>query len=77
MTPLHHFGEWLRQLLIAVPMPAARALFVGALVLVLWWVVRLPRSETTPPGGAKRWDQDLKVGAIAALILQIVIYSLF
>ncbi len=74
MTPLHHFGEFLRQCLHSIPMPAVRALFVGTLVVLLIWVLRLPRSATTPPDGVKRWDENLKLGATAALLIQILVY---
>lgn len=75
MTPLHHFGEFVRNLLLQVPLSAVRVLFVGTLVALLVWVLTLPASETTPPGGATRWDENLKYGAALALILQIVIYT--
>jgi hypothetical protein len=29
-----------------------------------------------PPGGAKRWDENLKIGAAIAIAIQILIYSL-
>ena len=77
MSPLHHFGEFLRGLLVAVPMPAVRFLFVATLLALLIWVIRLPRSATTPPGGAKRWDEHLKPVAGIAIIIQIVIYWMF
>lgn len=77
MTPLHYFGEALRQLLQAVPLSLVRGLFVGTLVIVLLWVMRLPRSETTPTHGATRWDENLKLGAGLALVIQILIYSFF
>lgn len=77
MTPLHSFGESLRQLLQAIPLGWVRLLFVGTLVVVLLWVLRLPRSETTPVDGATRWDENLKLGAGLALIAQILIYSFF
>ena len=75
MTLLHSFGEALRQLLQVIPLSWVRLLFVGTLVVVLLWVVRLPRSETTPAEGATRWDENLKFGAGLALIIQILIYS--
>lgn len=76
MTPLHQFGEFLRQTLQTVPLPAVKLLFVASLVALLVWVLRLPQSATTPPGGAKRWDENLKTGAAVALVIQIVIYAL-
>ena len=77
MTPLHELGDTLRTWLLAVPLPAARGLFVVTLAVVLIWVWRLPLHVTTPPGGARRWDENLKLGATAALVIQIVIYCFF
>ena len=76
MTPLHYFGEFLRQALQTIPLLAVKILFVASLVALLVWVLRLPQSATTPPGGAKRWDENLKLGAALALAIQILIYSL-
>lgn len=75
MTPLHQIGEQLRQLLVAIPLPAIRILFVASLLLLFVWVMRLPREVTSPVDGAKRWDENLKLGAGLALLIQIVIYS--
>ncbi len=75
MTPLHRFGEFLRQSLEMIPLALVRVLFVASLVVLLIWVLRLPSSATTPPGGARRWDENLKVGASIALIIQILIYT--
>jgi hypothetical protein len=76
MTWLHEFGDLLRGALLAVPLPVVRALFVGLPLVVLLWVLRLPASATTPPGGARRWDENLKLGASLALLIQVVIYTL-
>ena len=76
MTPLHYFGEFLRQALQTIPLLAVKILFVASLVALLVWVLRLPESATTPPGGARRWDENLKLGAALALAIQILIYSL-
>jgi hypothetical protein len=76
MTPLHRFGEFLRETLMLIPLSAVRILFLASLVAVLLWVLSLPRERTEPPGGAKRWDANLKVTAAIALLIQIVIYSL-
>ena len=76
MTPLHSIGEWLRTLLLEVPLPAVRALFLLTLIGLAAWVVRLPKTATCPPEGAKRWDENLKIGALLALAIQIVIYAL-
>jgi hypothetical protein len=75
MTPLHQFGEFLRQSLQSIPLWMVRVLFVTSLCVLLVWVLRLPRSATMPPGGAKRWDENLKIGASVAILIQILIYS--
>ncbi len=75
MTPLHQFGELLRQSLTAVPLSWVRLFFVATLLALLIWVMLLPTEQTTPEGGAKRWDENLKLGAALALIIQIVIYA--
>jgi hypothetical protein len=76
MTPLHHFGDALRNLMLTIPLPAVRGLFLLTLVVLLIWVLRLPTAAVTPTGGAKRWDENLKVGAAVALLLQIAIYAI-
>ena len=75
MTPIHRFGDFLRETLMRVPLSAVRILFLASLVAVLVWVILLPRERTEPPGGAKRWDANLKVTAVLALLIQIVIYA--
>lgn len=77
MSPLHQFGESIRSLLLSIPLPAVRALFVLTLVALLIWVLRLPESRTSPPGGARRWDENLKLTACLAILIQIIIYAIF
>jgi len=72
VTPLHVVGEFLRELLLRVPLGAARALFVGTLVVLLIWVLRLAPEETT--GRAGGTHHNLKPWAALALLVQIVIY---
>ena len=76
MTPLHQFGDLLRDALSAIPLWSVRALFVGSLIAVLLWLLRLPRSATTPWDGRARWDENLKTTASIALLIQIAIYAL-
>ena len=73
---LHGIGDFLRSTLMLIPLWAVRVLFLARLAAVLLWVLSLPRERTEPPGGAKRWDGNLKITASIALLIQIVIYSL-
>lgn len=74
MTPLHQLGQFFREWLQSIPMFAVRSLFVGSLVLILIWLLRLPKQAVTPATGAQRWDENLKPIAATAILLQILIY---
>jgi len=76
MTPLHQFGEFVRQALATIPLPAARALFIALLVAVLIWTLLLPREATTPTGHSGRLTENLKLWAAVALLIQLAIYTL-
>lgn len=75
-TPLHDFGGLVREALLHVPLWGARALFIALPALVLLWVLRLPREETTDPAAADGRGSNLKWGAAVALCVQIAIYAL-
>jgi hypothetical protein len=75
MTPLHYFGEFLRDLLAAVPLVWVRVLFVGLPLAVMVWVVSLPKESTRPQAGRTHWAENLKIWAVLALLVQIVIYA--
>jgi len=88
MTPLHHFGDFVRESVELIPLSWVRIVFVAIPFLILVWVLMLPRSETTPgattpddkiPGEDRpvRWDENLKIGASLALGFQILVYYLF
>ncbi len=83
MTPLHHFGNFVRESVELIPLSWVRIVFVAIPVLILIWVLMLPKSETTPgdeiPGEDRpvRWDENLKIGASLALGFQIIIYTIF
>ena len=76
MTPLHSLGDWLRGVLLQIPLSAARALFVVTLLALLVWVLMLPRSQTSPGDERPRLSENLKIWASIALLIQIVIYLL-
>lgn len=74
MSPLHHVGEFLRELLLRVPLGLARGLFVATLLALLLWVWLLPSSQTRPPHRPPRPSENLKLWAGLALLIQIAIY---
>ena len=71
MTPLHRIGAFFRELMLRVPMPVVRAIFVGSLLVVLLWVL-LRKGE----GEDARQARTLKIWAAAAIAIQIAIYAL-
>jgi hypothetical protein len=75
MTLLHHIGDFLRELLLRVPLGAARGLFVLTMIAVMLWVLSLPKRETADPASAAA-ARDLKPWAVLALLVQVVIYAL-
>ncbi len=75
-TPLHWIGESVRDLLLLVPLPMVRVLFLTLLAVVLLWILSLPRRETTAPESDGRSGANLKVGAAIALVMQLAIYTL-
>ncbi len=77
MTVLHWFGDVLRSQLILVPLPVARWMFLGLLLMLMGGIVQLPSSETTPTDRQSKWYEDLKIWAWLALIFQVVVYSIF
>lgn len=77
MTPLHHIGNAIREAMLAVPLPAVRILFILVPLVLLIWVLFLPASQARPPGKRKNVKDNLKIWAALALVIQIVLYSMF
>ncbi len=75
MTPLHTIGESIREALLLIPLPAVRVLFIAIQIALLIWVLRLPRSETTPPDDGGGWASNLKIWGSLALLMQVVVYA--
>jgi hypothetical protein len=76
MTPLHWLGQEVQQLAVSVPLPVVRAMFIAVPMVLLVWVLRLPREQTAAADGTGRLDENLKLWASLALIVQIIIYSM-
>jgi hypothetical protein len=76
MTPLHSVGDFFRELLGRVPLWFAQAIFIAVPLVLLAWLIFVPRSQATPENGGG-WFSDLRLWAAAALMLQTAIYALF
>ena len=75
MTPLHWIGNFFRELLLTIPLPVVRGIFLAIPIVLLVWVLLLPPTMTTPPGEPRRLATDLKTWAAISLLVQILIYS--
>ena len=77
MTFLHSIGDSLRQFLEQVPLSAARWLIIALFLVLLFWIVQLPTTRANPNDLQSRWYEDLRIWAWLAVMIQIVIYSVF
>ena len=77
MTVFHWIGDFLRTQLDRVPLFAARWLFIGLYLVLIYWLVQLPSKETNPTDRPHHWSKDLKNWAWLTLLLQVIIYSVF
>ena len=77
MTFLHWIGETLRLQLERVPLSVARWLLIGVFLVLMFWVVQLRSSEATPSDRQSKWYEDLRIWAWLALMMQVIIYSVF
>jgi hypothetical protein len=76
MTPLHVWGEFIRRLLLSVPLPVVRILFILVPLALLVWVLFLPKKEVTQREGSGSLGGNLKLWAAIALLIQILLYAL-
>jgi len=70
-------GEWLRDLTVAIPINAARGLFILYFSILLIWVITMKKSETSGTVPGKKTPIDLRYYAAAALITQLILYLKF
>lgn len=78
MSILHVVGDALRDALGLIPLWGVRGLFLLLLFALMAWVVSLPNSETTDPESPRdRPGRNLKWWAWTAILIQIVVYSVF
>ena len=67
-------GDWLRELTVAVPVSAARGIFLLYFSILLIWVITMKKSETSGTVPGKKKPLDLRYYAAAAIIVQLILY---
>lgn len=67
-------GDWLRELTVAVPVNAARGIFLLYFSILLIWVITMKKSETSGTVPGKKKPLDLRYYAAAAIIVQLILY---
>ena len=70
-------GGFLRELMLWIPLPAVRIIFILVPVLLLIWVFTLDRRELCGQIHGARKPVNLRPFAIAALVIQILLYATF
>lgn len=73
MTPLHHLGDFLRNLLLQIPLGLVKIIFIAVPLLLLIWVMRRPRDQSADPSQSDK-PVDLRPWAALALGFQVLIY---
>ncbi len=77
MTPLHRFGDLLRNSLLAVPLPLVRTVILTLLAGLCLWVLLLPQEAVARRDASGQRTANLRPWALLALAIQVVIYALF
>lgn len=75
MTPLHAIGDFIRGILLVIPLPAVKILFILVPLILLAWVLFLPKEQVVPPGKERGIGSNLKVWAALALLIQVILYA--
>ena len=70
-------GDIMRDWMLAIPMPVAKGVFIAWFLLLITWVMLLPKEEVIyKPQGSER-EITLRPFAVASLSTMIVIYLVF
>lgn len=70
-------GEAMRNLVLMVPMPVAKGIFILYFLILIVWVASLPRKESVFKLEMFKKEISLKPFAIFSLSLMIAIYLYF
>jgi len=75
MTLFHHIGNALRELLMKLPLWSVRAVFLLVFIMLIIWVLTLPKHATVAPNSEHKPGHNLKLWATLALLIQVIVYS--
>jgi hypothetical protein len=70
-------GEAMRNLVLMIPMPVAKGIFILYFLILIAWVATLPKNETVFTPELLNKEISLKPFAIFSLSLMIVTYLVF
>ena len=70
-------GDWLREMILAIPMNAVRGIFLLYYLVLLIWILTLKDSEVCGTVPGKKKPLNLRPFAILALVIQLVLYAVF
>lgn len=76
-TPLHWMGGLLRDNLGRIPLSVVKGVFVAVPLVLVVWVLWLPRERVADPFRSTRWYASLRLWACVVLLVQVGIYCLF
>jgi hypothetical protein len=66
-----------RDLVLMIPMPVAKGVFIAYFLILIFWVATLSREESVFQPALLKKEVSLKPFAIFSLSLMIVIYLIF
>ena len=72
------FADTIHNILIAVPLVVVKAIVFGILLVLAVWVIRMsPQLPESEENKSHSLFQDLRLFAIAVILLQSLLYMLF
>tara|TARA_B100000029_G_scaffold509775_1_gene599700 strand:+ start:1495 stop:1731 length:237 start_codon:yes stop_codon:yes gene_type:complete len=74
-TILHSVGDFLRDVMAAIPLDVVGWLFLSLPLLLLAWVL-FAKIAPAEPGTSPRQSRWLRIGAAIALGIQVLVYGL-
>jgi len=75
---LKPLSDWMFDVVLGVPLPVVRYIFLGLLAAQVLWVLTLPSQRAVDESGNERsLFTDLRLIAVGLLVLQSILYIIF